>query len=194
MPGRYFESEGPATTLQRVKHPEPDAVDRAVERWQADGLPGDTTAVALFTRLGLVARAVAAHKERTIAALGVPMHVVETLYALRRRGRPYEAGPTDLARETGVSQAAMTARVRGLVADGLVTTRPDRDDGRRTLVRLTSRGHRLTERVFRLQQGVEERLLAALDETSRDDLDRALRTLVGMTAGLDEPGASSGAG
>ena len=156
----------------------PDQVDAVIDRWRADGMPGDPFAVALFTRLGLVGRAVIAHKERVVAALGVPMHTVETLYALRRRGRPYEAGPTDLARELTVTQAAMTARVRRLVAAGLVATRPDPDDARRVIVGLTVHGHRLTERVVRLQAGIEEDLLAALDEDERTLLDRALRLLV----------------
>lgn len=158
--------------------PPRDVVDTVVGLWLADGTATDPSAVALFTRLGMVGRAVVADKERAAADLGVSGPVVETLYALRRRGRPYRAGPTDLARELGLSQAAMTARIRSLASDGLVTTAPDPDDGRRLVVRLTRRGHALTERVFRRQTGIEEALLAHLDPQDRAALDRALRALV----------------
>jgi DNA-binding MarR family transcriptional regulator len=115
---------------------------------------------------------------RDVESLGVPMWVVETTYALRRRGRPYQAGPTDLATELGVTQAAMTARIRHLVQPGLVVRAADPDDGRRVDVLLTGEGHRLTEQIFRLQAGVEESRLAPLTAGERTELDRLLRKLL----------------
>jgi len=174
-----------------VKDPLPaDRVDAVVGRWQADGAPFDAATVALFTRLHLLVHAVVEHKERAVAELGVPPHVVATVYALRRRGRPYEAGPTDLARELGVTQAAMTARVRVLTGQGLVATRPHPDDGRRVLIRLTADGHRLTEQVFRLQAETEESFLADLSATERATLDRLVRTV--FAALPDDPRITAG--
>ena len=168
----------------------PDQVDAAAARWQADGAPFDAATVALFTRLHLLVHAVVEHKERAVAQLGVPLHVVATVYALRRRGRPYEAGPTDLAGELGVTQAAMTARVRALTGQGLVTTSPDPDDGRRVRIRLTAEGHRLTEQIFRLQAGAEETFLAGLSDHERATLDRLVRKVFATLP--DDPRIAAG--
>lgn len=139
--------------------------------------------LAAFTRMSLIVRAISEHKARTIERLGVPPWVAATTYALRRRGRPYRAGPTELARELGITQSAMTARTRRLAADGLVTTGRDPDDGRRVLMTLTAKGRRLTERIVRLQAGVEDHLMTALTAKERGDLDRVLRRLFGAFEG-----------
>jgi hypothetical protein len=79
-----------------VNHDEKDAVDLMIERWHEDGELSDPVALATFTRMARIVRAINEHKERTVESLGVPMWVISTTYALRRRGRPYAAGPTDL--------------------------------------------------------------------------------------------------
>jgi DNA-binding MarR family transcriptional regulator len=163
--------------LHRVK----DWVDLMIERWHEDGAPSDPDALAMFTRMAKIVGAITDHKARTVESLGVPMWVISTTYALRRRGRPYRAGPTELAAELGVTQAAMTSRVRRLVEGGWVATRPDPDDGRRVVLHLTAKGHRLTEHISRLQAGVEASHLAALTPQQRADLDVALRKLLAAT-------------
>jgi DNA-binding MarR family transcriptional regulator len=109
------------------------------------------------------------------------MWVVSTVYALRRRGRPYRAGPTKLAAELGVTQAAMTARIRRLVDQGWVVAGRSPDDGRRVTITLTAKGHRLTERVSRLQAGVESSRLEALAPEERAALDAGVRALLATT-------------
>jgi DNA-binding MarR family transcriptional regulator len=161
-----------------VNHDEKDAVDLMIERWHEDGELSDPVALATFTRMARIVRAINEHKERTVESLGVPMWVISTTYALRRRGRPYAAGPTDLAAELGVTQAAMTSRVRRLLERGWVAASPDPDDGRRVVVRLTAKGHRLTEHVSTLQAGVETSHLAALTPHQRANLDVGLRKLL----------------
>ena len=154
-----------------------DHVDLVLDRWQDDGEFDDRTAVEIFTRMSLLVRAVGADKAQAVRAIGLPMWVIETLYALRRQGSPYLASPTELAVELGVTQAAMTARVRSLVRRGFVTRRPDPIDGRRILVGLSARGHRLTDRVFTLQAGAESAHLAALRPAQRRQLADLLRRL-----------------
>ena len=154
-----------------------DSVDTVVERWTQDGLQGDRVTLGLFTRMAVVVRGIADDKAEAVDQLGLQPWVVATVYALRRRGRPYRAGPTELAAELAVTQAAMTSRIKQLVGQGHVTTARDPDDGRRVVVTLTAEGHRLTERIVRRQLGVEDRLLSALDPAQRAGLDSALRVL-----------------
>jgi DNA-binding MarR family transcriptional regulator len=155
-----------------------DVVDDMIGRWHQDGEPADPSALATFTRMGLIVQQIRDHKAAVVDRLGMPMWAISTVYALRRQGRPYRSTPTALAAELGVTQAAMTARVRHLVDRGLVVTGADPDDGRRVVITLTAKGHRLTERVVRLQAGVEEERLAPLSPRERAVLGRLLRRVL----------------
>jgi DNA-binding MarR family transcriptional regulator len=61
---------------------------------------------------------------------------------------------------------------------GLIERRPDPNDRRGTLVRLTRRGKSVIDRAVDTHVGNEERLLGALTATERRTLDALLRRLL----------------
>jgi DNA-binding MarR family transcriptional regulator len=103
----------------------------------------------------------------------------DLMAALRRAGPPYELNPTRLMRATMVSSGGMTKRLDRLAEAGLVARRPDPDDRRGILVRLTPRGVRTIDQAVETHLANEERALRSLTPSQRRTLDGLLRTLLG---------------
>ena len=155
-----------------------DSVDVLVEQWAAALGDIDPRAEGILTRMQLIVRHLSSRKAEFVEALGMQMWECATLYALRRRGKPYAAGPTELAAELGVTGAAMTNRVDAMVRRGYVVRRYDRDDRRRNVVALTRKGVAAAERIAAGQRGVEADLIATLTEAQQEQLITLLRRLM----------------
>jgi DNA-binding MarR family transcriptional regulator len=82
----------------------------------------------------------------------------------------------------------MTKRLDRLADAGLVERRPDPDDRRGTLVRLTSNGKATIDRAIGLNIRNEAQLLDVLTAGERRALDRSLRSLL-ATLERDHPSA-----
>jgi DNA-binding MarR family transcriptional regulator len=102
----------------------------------------------------------------------------DLLAALRRVGAPYELNPTQLMKATLLSSGGMTKRLDRLVEAGLVERRPDPDDRRGTLVRLTRQGKATIDRALEAHVANEKRLVHSLNAADRRALDSLLRTLL----------------
>jgi DNA-binding MarR family transcriptional regulator len=76
------------------------------------------------------------------------------------------------------TSGAMTNRLHRLEAAGLVERRPDPQDGRGIVVRLTPRGLKLVDEVAPLHLANERDLLAALSEDDLRTLESILRKLL----------------
>jgi DNA-binding MarR family transcriptional regulator len=126
----------------------------------------------------LIVRHVSSGKAQSVEALGMQMWECATLYALRRRGKPYAAGPTELAAELGITGAAMTNRVDAMVRRGYVVRRYDRDDRRRNVLALTRKGVAAAERIVAGQRDVEADLIATLTDAQQEQLITLLRRLM----------------
>jgi DNA-binding MarR family transcriptional regulator len=155
-----------------------DSVDALIEQWTAALGDIDPRAEGIVTRLQLIVRHLSSRKAAFVEALGMQMWECATLYALRRRGKPYAAGPTELAAELGVTGAAMTNRVDAMVRRGYVLRRYDRDDRRRNVVALTRKGVAAAERIVAGQRDVEADLIATLTEAQQEQLIALLRHLM----------------
>ena len=155
-----------------------DSVDALIDQWAAALGHIDPRAEGILTRMQLIVRHLSSRKAESVEALGMQMWECATLYALRRRGKPYAAGPTELAAELGVSGAAMTNRVDVMVRRGYVVRRYDRDDRRRNVVALTRKGVAAAERIVAGQQQVEAELVGVLTEAQQEQLITLLRRLM----------------
>ncbi|HZY98256.1 MAG TPA: MarR family transcriptional regulator [Candidatus Baltobacteraceae bacterium] len=94
-----------------------------------------------------------------------------TKRALRRSGPPFQLSPTELYHEMMLTSGMMN-RVDRLEEAGLVTRRPDPDDRRGTLVRLTAKGKAPIDSATSRHVANEERLLASLSSRERQRLKR----------------------
>ena len=155
-----------------------DSVDVLIEQWTAALGDIDPRVEGIVTRMQLIVRHVSSRKAESVAALGMQMWECATLYALRRRGKPYAAGPTELAAELGITGAAMTNRVDAMVRRGYVVRRYDRDDRRRNVVALTRKGVAAAERIVAGQRDVEADLIATLTHAQQEQLITLLRRLM----------------
>lgn len=102
----------------------------------------------------------------------------DVLATLRRSGPPFRLTPTELMRASMVTSGAITQRLDRLEERGLVTRTPSDSDGRGVHVALTDAGRALIDQALPDHVRTEERLLAALTSTQRDDLAAALRSLL----------------
>ena len=101
----------------------------------------------------------------------------DVLAALRRAGPPYQLSPGRLVRETMVTSGTMTNRVDRLAERMLVDRRPDPDDRRGVLVRLTTSGRETVDAALDALLDSERELLAVLGARDQQRLAGLLREL-----------------
>jgi DNA-binding MarR family transcriptional regulator len=157
---------------------EPDHVDRVRAQWR-DARPDlDTRPMAIVARVGRTAsyfdHAVNAH----LGEHGLNRGAWDVLASLRREGPPYELSPTELYRGLMRTSGAMTNRLHRLEAAGLIERRPDPEDGRGVVVRLTERGRAVVDELAPLHLDNERQLLSALSDEELGALETLLRKLL----------------
>jgi DNA-binding MarR family transcriptional regulator len=160
-----------------------DHVDAIVKQWQRERPDLDMTALGTVGRLVRGAQLAEAELAVALRKRGLRAGWLDVLAALRRSGSPYELNPTELMRSTMLTSGGMTKRLDRMVQAGFIERRPDPDDRRGTLVRLTRRGKRAIDAAIEAHLANEERLLETLSPSERRELDRLLRKLV---AGLEQ--------
>lgn len=155
-----------------------DHMDAIEEAWRRERPDVDVGALVLLGRLFRTASLADAELAGELAQRDLQRGWFNLLAALRRSGPPYELRPGELMQATMLSSAGMTKRLDRLVEAGLVERRPDPDDRRGTLVRLTAAGRKAIDAALPVHVANEERLLGPLSATERRTLDRLLRKLL----------------
>jgi DNA-binding MarR family transcriptional regulator len=155
-----------------------DHMDAIGEAWRRERPDVDVTALVVLGRLFRAAALADAQLGRALAGRHLQPGWFDLLAALRRSGAPYELRPGELMRATMLSSAGMTKRLDRLVEAGLVERRPDPDDRRGTLVRLTAAGRKAIDDALPAHVAREESLLAPLSESEQRTLGRLLRKVL----------------
>jgi DNA-binding MarR family transcriptional regulator len=155
-----------------------DHVDEILAQWRHERPNLDVTALGLYGRLFRLV-----DLSRDVLADGLAGHGLQwgwfdLLAALRRAGAPYELNPTQLMRATLLSSSGMTKRLDRMEEAGLIGRRPDPDDRRGTLVRLTRAGKRVADQAVETHVANEERLLGPLTAAESRTLDGLLKKLL----------------
>ncbi|MQY31794.1 MarR family winged helix-turn-helix transcriptional regulator [Nocardia aurantia] len=161
-----------------------DVVAGALRQWEIT-YPGlDFEPVAVIGRISRCATLLQEVTEMPLGREGISRTEFELLCALRRAGGPTGEAvpvpeiegrtPSQLARETYASPAAVTKRVRALEERGLVTRRSDARDRRVAHLTLTESGRELADRLIPQQLSYEKELITGLPEAKRADLARIL--------------------
>ena len=158
--------------------PEADEVDRIVTEWQRERPDLDVSPLEVLSRVTRLARHLDLARRSAFAGHELEPWEFDVLAALRRAGDPYELSPGGLVDRNQVTSGTMTNRVDRLETRGLVQRRPDPDDRRGVLVRLTSDGRRTVDAALADLLGRERELLAGLDQAERARLADLLRPLL----------------
>lgn len=155
-----------------------DSVQAELERWVADMPEVDPLTEAARQRIGRLTRLfdrllsqVAADNELTAGDWAA-------LSALQRSGPPYQASPTALAQQLGITSGTMSVRLARLVQAGLVES-VAAADGRSKPVRLTAHGRRRWRAATRERTAREHVLFAeALPREGLTELNVLLGSLL----------------
>jgi DNA-binding MarR family transcriptional regulator len=154
-----------------------DEVDRLVEAWQRERTDLDLRPMEVLSRISRLSHHLDGARHQAFGEHGIVSWEFDVLAALRRAGDPYELSPGRLLKETLVTSGTMTNRVDRLAARGLVERRPDPDDRRGVLVRLTDDGRTTVDGALDGLLRRERELLAGLNGTDRKKLAALLRSL-----------------
>lgn len=95
-----------------------------------------------------------------------------------------------ICNSTGLDRAAASRSVRSLKNLGLIEVAPDRQDQRKQLIALTSKGVVLHDRIVRLAVARERALLEGLSEAERKTLLRLLIRLQKRVRAVNEVGSA----
>lgn len=155
-----------------------DHIDAIEAAWRRERPDVDVAPLALFGRIFRTAALANVRLGAGLAGFELQPGWFDLLAALRRAGKPYELNPTQLMRATMLSSGGMTKRLDRLAAAGLVERRPDPDDRRGTLVRLTARGRKTIDAALPVHVANEARLLSGLSAQERLSLDALLRKVL----------------
>ncbi len=150
-----------------------DTVAKVVRQWRAVHPGLDTGPMEIIGRVNRCAALLQQAEDAPLRRAGLTRPEFDVLGTLRRTG--HELTPSEIARETFSSGAAVTKRLKQLSERGLVERRGDDRDRRVAHVRLTDAGRDLVDTIIPEQLGYESAVLAGLDGAGQ----RALAELLG---------------
>jgi len=156
---------------------ERDMIDEWMAGWTAD-LPLDLEVEGIVDRIAFLNKRIKRMLEETLAEFGLNIGEWHVLSALWNSGEPFRSSPGYLAKRAELTSGAMTNRLDGLEAEGLVRRLPDPDDRRGVIVELTPEGRELWERSVGAQAVKEQFVASALNVTERRQLNTLLRRMV----------------
>ncbi|MFE7529346.1 MarR family winged helix-turn-helix transcriptional regulator [Kitasatospora sp. NPDC057542] len=157
-----------------------DVVAGVLRQWER-AYPGlDTGPIAVLGRINRCA-ALLQQTPDPLTRAGLTRAEFDILGALRRLDR--ELTPTQLARESFASGAAVTKRLRLLEERGLVSRRTDDRDRRVAHLALTEEGRTLVDGLIQELVAYDRALLAGLTPAEQDRLAEALSGLLNSLEG-----------
>ncbi|MDX3641038.1 MarR family winged helix-turn-helix transcriptional regulator [Streptomyces sp. MB09-02B] len=145
-----------------------DTVAKVVRQWQTVRPGLDTAPMEIIGRVNRCAALLQQAEDAPLRHAGLTRPEFDVLGTLRRTG--HELTPSEIARETFASGAAVTKRLKLLTERGLVERRGDSRDRRVAHVRLTDTGRDLVDSVMPEQLAYEEGVLSGVDTGDRREL------------------------
>lgn len=155
-----------------------DEVDDLVAAWQAQRPDLDAEPLQVLSRVSRLAKHLDRARRSAFASHGLEPWEFDVLSALRRQGPPCQLSPGALLRITLVTSGTMTNRIDRLEQAGLVARRPDPQDKRGVLVRLTAKGTDRVDAALADLLTSERAFLHPIPEDSRRILADLLRALL----------------
>ena len=151
-----------------------------------------SSAIHLLHRAGQCAGDVF-HEEMSDGGL-TPRQYAVLLTAARDEG----LSQTRLVEKTGIDRSTLADIIQRMLRKGLLQRRRTKQDARTYAVRLTDKGHKALDAATPAASHADERILAALTPSERNQFIAALETIVkamdGAMDGLDVASANNGVG
>jgi DNA-binding MarR family transcriptional regulator len=145
-----------------------DTVAKVVRQWQTVHPGLDTGPMEIIGRVNRCAALLQQAEDAPLRRAGLTRPEFDVLGTLRRTG--HELTPSEIARETFASGAAVTKRLKLLTERGLVERRGDTRDRRVAHVRLTDAGRELVDGVLPEQLVYETAVLSGVDADDQHEL------------------------
>lgn len=156
-----------------------DSVDRIIRQWAAARPDVDVSPMGVLGRLSRLTRMFERELQAVFAQHGLQPGEFDILATLRRadvESRGLTAG--ELGSSAMVTSGAITNRLDRLVAKGLITRNTDPLSRRTIRVALTEQGRQLIDAALQDHVANEERLLAGMPTSQREQLEKLLRVLL----------------
>ncbi|GGR62826.1 DNA-binding MarR family transcriptional regulator [Nocardioides luteus] len=164
--------------------PRRDAVARVLAQWREVAPDVDLSPIEIIGRINRISTLLSA-TDQHLAETGLTRAEFDLLGALRRTGR--ELTPSELARETFSSGAAVTKRLKVLHSRDLIERRVDDRDHRISRISLTSAGERLHAAYLPVQLDADRELLSDLSPGDGERLAELLSVLLTQLDGRAGP-------
>ncbi|MGW1064045.1 MarR family winged helix-turn-helix transcriptional regulator [Streptomyces aureus] len=158
-----------------------DTVAAVVRQWETVRPDLDTGPMEVIGRVNRCAALLQQAEDAPLRRAGLTRPEFDVLGTLRRTG--HELTPSEIARETFSSGAAVTKRLKQLTERGLVERRGDTRDRRVAHVRLTDAGRDLVDAVLPDQLAYETGVLSGVDRERQRELAELLGELLGQLEG-----------
>ncbi|NQV85543.1 MAG: MarR family transcriptional regulator [Woeseiaceae bacterium] len=152
-----------------------DAVDDILEQWSEERPELDTASLGVVIRVMSLYKSFHRQATGALEELNLGLFEYDVLSALRRQGKPYSLPATRLAKETDLSNGAMTNRVDKLELKGFVRRSPDQTDRRGVIVTLTGKGKKIIDDAIQHRLDVADESLDGITKKERKELAKLLR-------------------
>lgn len=156
-----------------------DEVSKIIAAWGAARPELDLTPLAVFSRLGRVAKHLTKIRAAAFDEAQLESWEFDVLAVLRRAGSAKKLSAKALAQETMVTSGTMTNRLARLSERGLISRTQDPNDGRSVLVQITAAGIKLVDQALTDLLTAESAALQQLTAAERNRLAQLLSKLGG---------------
>lgn len=152
-----------------------DPIDDILDQWTEERPDLDTASLGVVIRVMALYKTFRRQADEALEPLDLELFEYDVLSALRRQGQPFALPATRLAKETNLSNGAMTNRIDILEKRGLVRRSPDKSDRRSVNVSLTDEGRRSIDQAIRLRLDAADDSLRGITADERKALAELLR-------------------
>ena len=166
-----------------------DSVEHLLQEWRRERPELDPAPIGVQGRVVRLSAHLLRAAEDYLNPLDLGWEAFSLIVTLRRSGKPYEMRPTDILRESLLTSGAVTNRIDRVERLGLVERRPDTEDRRSYVIKLTPAGKKLADRAIATHIDAVEGLLDVLSAKEQAQLAGLLSKLLGAFEDKAKPKA-----
>lgn len=155
-----------------------DWFDTLSASWVKTNPEEDYSALPPLVRVGRIGGLMESFQKEVTQPFGISVSEYNILASLRRSGKPFTLTPSELCSILEFSSGGMTKMLRKLEENGLIDRIPDEDDGRSSLVKVTSKGQKIERDIFESWLFYSRKLLKDLSPEDLESINTSLERLL----------------